>query len=287
MTNTNDSVCKILQLNDNFIYKPNGGNLGDLVIACAEFQVFDKLHLNYTVTTENNKHKLISNPYTLIFGGGGGWVPYWNYKYAFNYYVKNKNLKKCIILPSSFYKCDDVVKYFDERFIVFCRDKCSYEYCKSINTKSKFILHDDMAFSLDTSLLNMNLTLENIQLEKIKSAYIKIQMFHKSCKTYDIGNFIRTDKEKTNIKIPFNNFELSLIYGCKGEMITKPIATRCAELMIYGLQPFKKIITNRLHIGITASIINKNIELYDNSYHKLKNVYELSMSHKNNILFHS
>lgn len=93
-----------------------------------------------------------------MYGGGGGWIDIYrnNCVKQLDTYFKNKNLKKCIILPSTFHKCDDVVTSFDERFTVFCRDPASLEYCKSLNKKATFELHEDMVFQADFSELNLS-----------------------------------------------------------------------------------------------------------------------------------
>lgn len=43
----------------NFIYRANGGDAGDCLIAAAEFQVFDRLGVPYHVATKKNKGPLI------------------------------------------------------------------------------------------------------------------------------------------------------------------------------------------------------------------------------------
>ena len=57
-----------------FLYRPNGGNAGDIVIAFAETQLFDRLGLQYTQINERNKQRLIDKPFDLVYGGGGGWI---------------------------------------------------------------------------------------------------------------------------------------------------------------------------------------------------------------------
>lgn len=41
------SLLNALKSMSPFLYRPNGGNAGDIVIAFAELQLFDKLGLNY------------------------------------------------------------------------------------------------------------------------------------------------------------------------------------------------------------------------------------------------
>ena len=47
----------------NFVYRPNGGNCGDMAIACSEFQLFEKLKLKYKLITRSNKYNIISHKY--------------------------------------------------------------------------------------------------------------------------------------------------------------------------------------------------------------------------------
>ena len=285
--NVNDSVVVELNKIDNFIYRANGGNMGDMAIACAEFQLFDKYCFSYTTANRKNYKYLMSKPFNLVFGGGGGWVKYWNYSQALNDFLKNKNLKKCIILPSSFYECNDVINALDERFIVFCREMKSFDYCRSLNTKAKFILHDDMALSLDISKLNHNLKRNNIQTHNILQSYITVEKYLKSNTLHKIGNFFRNDKEKANInnKIPLDNFDLSTKLYMHGLDVTKNIAIRSTEVMLYAIQPYSIIRTDRLHVSLMSYLLNKNIEMYDNSYGKIKGVYELSLKSFQNVKF--
>lgn len=82
------------------------------------------MSLKYKIVSKKNKFDLMSRPFNLVYGGGGGWIDkYLEYgRKQSESYFKNKNLKKCIILPSTFYKCDEIVNTFDDRFVVFCRD---------------------------------------------------------------------------------------------------------------------------------------------------------------------
>ena len=57
------------------------------------------------------------------------------------------NLEKCLVLPSTFYNCPEIVALFDERFTVYCRDPKSFEYCKSLNKRATFKQHCDLAFT--------------------------------------------------------------------------------------------------------------------------------------------
>ena len=44
--------------------------------------------------------------------------------------ANQEHVKKIIILPSSFYECQELIDCLDERFVIFCREKQSYRYMK-------------------------------------------------------------------------------------------------------------------------------------------------------------
>ena len=263
---------------DKFIYRINGGNIGDCVIAQAEYQLFSKLNLDYETLNKNNRRTLTSRPFNLVYGGGGGWIDIykWNTDIQITNYFKNKNLKKCIILPSTFYNCDTLINLFDERFTVFCRDKRSYEYCLSKNNKAKFILHDDLVFSLD--ITNIDLTsLKQIQTKKIADKIKDCHDYVLATANEKIANFLRNDKEKTNVKINIKNLDLSALFGKNGEELTKQEIIDATQLFLYMINKYDTIITNRLHVAICSYKLNKNIQLYDNSYSKVFNTIKYSI----------
>jgi len=281
-----DEVVKALTSLGKFAYRANGGNLGDLAIACAEYQVFGKKNLPYVTITDENKGEIMSKPFNLVYGGGGAWVSCQGYKPILEEFLKNKNMLKCVILPSSFHGCDDVLEAFDERFTVFCRDRKSYEYCISKNSRAKFILHDDMAFFLELKMLNQNLTLDGIQHPKIRAAFERVDEFLRKHDDFDDAEMFRTDCERTGVQVSSDNFDISRQFAMKGTRITSNIAERCTEVMIHCLKHFDTISTNRLHVAILSYLLGKQVEMYDNSYGKLRNVYEYSMKDKKNVKFH-
>ena len=195
-----------------------------------------------------------------------------------NTFINNKNLNKCLIMPSTFFECNDLIELFDERFIVFCRDIQSYNYCKSINNKASFFLHDDSALFIQLNKLNTDLKYEDIQHPIIKRAFSQFINILNSSKVSNIGNFIRTDCEKTNINIYEGvKVDISDLLYFNGDDINQAIANRSTELMIFCIQQFEKIITNRLHVAIISSLLNKETFIYDNNYGKVKSVYEYSL----------
>lgn len=116
-----------------------------------------------------------------------------------------------------------------------------------------------MAFSLNISLLNLNLAYDDIHTQCIINAYNKLSTFLKTTKNNKTGLFFRNDHERKNINIKLNdnNFDISTLLYFHGLDITKQISIRTTELLIHGILPFTNIKTDRLHVSIISSLLNK------------------------------
>ena len=286
LTSHVDSDSKLLSsIKDlgRFIYRENGGNAGDFVIAASEFDYFDNNGFDYELVTSKNKSKLTSQKFNLVYGGGGGWVSYYHdyYQKPLNDFFRNKNLEKCVILPSTFYKCDDVIDSFDERFIVFCRDRKSYEYCISRNKVALFYMHDDMALSMDVQKI-LNRPYANSSYDRVKKTISSVSNIL-DCGHIDELSMIRTDVERT-ISVKNNNIDLSNVFGAYGEDVSKTECMDAAAVFVNAINKADKITTNRLHVMIVAHLLGKNIVAYDNSYGKLSAVYDMSLKSDSNIV---
>lgn len=93
----------------------------------------------------------------------------------------------------------------------------------------------------------------------------------------EIGVFMRTDSERpTGTPLPRGNLDLSL----KGRSET-PINRFVAEIARH-----KVVFTNRLHIGICAAMLGREVHLSGNDYFKIRAIYEASIKPSfSNVMF--
>lgn len=298
----------IKELND-FYFIANAGNLGDAIIANSEFQILNflkqNLHkVNYAKPIE------ITTPFNFIYGGGGLFLNIYkeNLREIFDI-LKNKLLKQCVILPSSFNNIPEFIEIIDERFTIFCREKKSYDYLTNANTKAKIYLSDDMAFATDINfycnsdftneqLNNLKENLQNMSLTQIKQVlydyFFNYSLIYN--KTKEILNNIKQDKLKTvfllrndpekaienNINI--NSFDLSDCGRIRDKScFDNAYVQIISELFFSAVDCADIIVTDRLHVGISAALLNKEVFLFDNNYGKVSGVYELSMKSMKNV----
>ena len=298
----------IKELND-FYFIANAGNLGDAIIANSEFQILNFLKknlqkVNYAKPIET------TTPFNFIYGGGGLFLNIYkeNLKEIFDI-LKNKLLQQCVILPSSFYNIPELIEIIDDRFTIFCRERRSYEYLKNNNTKAKIYLSDDMAFATDVNfyynsgftneqLNNLKENLQNMSLTQIKQVlydyFFNYSLIYN--KTKEILNTIKQDKLKKayllrndpekNIEsnININSFDLSDCGRIRDKScFDNAYVQIISELFFSAVDCADIIVTDRLHIGISAALLNKEVFLFDNNYGKVSGVYEQTMKSMKNV----
>ncbi len=299
----------IKELND-FYFIANAGNLGDAIIANSEFQILNSLKQNLQKVNYAKPIK-ITTPFNFIYGGGGLFLKIYkeNLEEIFDI-LKNKLLKQCVILHSSFNNIPELIEIIDARFTIFCREKKSYDYLTSANTKAKIYLSDDMAFATDVNfycnsdftkeqLNNLKENLQNMSLTQIKQVlydyFFSYSLIYN--KTKEILNFInqqdkfkivyllRNDSEKniantTNI----NSFDLSDCGRIRDKScFDNAYVQIISELFFSAVDCADIIVTDRLHVGISAALLNKEVFLFDNNYGKISGVYEQSMKSMKNV----
>ena len=124
-----------------------------------------------------------------------------------------------------------------------------------------------------------------VYLKIYRKFYLRVdKKIKKALKKYDnlkIGYFLRDDVEKTIENKPFNNFDLS---NCKSaDWSNKKLAYAMSKIFIDTIDKFEIVVTDRLHVAICATKLNKKVFLIDNSYGKNSAVYNYSLKNKDNI----
>lgn len=244
-------------LGKSFIYIPNPGNAGDALIMYGALQLFDRLGLEYTI---GDIKKIYTNE-LLILAGGGSLVGL--YAHCKNFLLANKDSNYIVILPHTFKDEDALLKSLGDKCIIICREKISYNYVHKIaKHKGNVYLSQDMAFYID-----------------LDDRYKNAKASTKTC------NCFRGDKESTSVSIPQDNNDIS--DTLKNNIWTKSYkeCKKTALRFFDYLANCDTIHTNRLHVAIAGSLLNKKVFLHNNSYYKNRAIYDYSLKDNPNVVF--
>ncbi len=289
-----------------FIYFPNPGNLGDELIAVATVQVFKQLGLSYEMYDEK---ALYGDSYTIVYGGGGGMIPDWNFLPVIEKAILAPGVKRCVILPHSIRNCGDLLEKLDDRYTIFCRERESYEYCKRSKTSAEVYLADDMGVLLHMGTLPRLMELQwrtprvglltRMVLALFASRFCRPRLlsryYRKTCSRLSrhiierthlladgrrLGLMMRCDSEAGQNRLPeflegLSNTDISRYGGsnCRWEHFNE-LGVR---MFLDAIGGFDIVVTDRLHVSIAAAHLGVDVIMVDNNYGKLSGVWQQSL----------
>lgn len=152
---------------------------------------------------------------------------------------------------------------------MICREQESFDYCVENCGQAIIYTADDMAFLFDKlqlvgkpSEVQLNFNRYKLLLKRMKRFIRSTLYSFKNLKSSDELNAFRLDCEKTGIKIPINNIDISQVYSL--DAMTEEAIQDSVRSMLNFIEGFKRINTNRLHVAILATLLGKQVHLYDN-----------------------
>lgn len=290
----NSQLDMLIKSMSPFIYLPNLGNYGDLLIAEATRQKLRALGVHYTEYNGN----LPENCH-VVFAGGAKITNEWGIGEDSELHVLNDSrIKKCLVLPHSINGPDDFLNNLNERYTLCCRETTSIQHVQKQAPEVETLLAHDMAISLDLHQTRQELTEvnaidyqvlnseEKLAYELLKNGFslqLKENVLkssvtsHLSGVTKRIAFLLREDREKAS------NLSTKYTFDIAGAWITSGRAMRFnANLLIAfsdALKTVDVVVTDRLHVAIMAWHSGREVYMLDNSYKKLSGVYELSLKH--------
>lgn len=286
---------------DPLLFCPNPGNAGDSAIALATYQLLEESGREYTIVDWTSS--VDSNGYTAVYGGGGNLgAPQYGEARQFieRHYSQAGRL---VVLPHTIRGNEDVLRGLSETVDIFCREQTSYEWARTHVAGANVYLADDMAFRLDareildrhgpsgTALMRRigrgvwGSAARRVGMENLDRSDFRVNgrlgtiAFYQLARSFASQNgtlhALRTDVEGTDQDRPVGNVDVSRVfeYG----VAPRSRALQATAFILAYLDRFDRIVTNRLHIGILAGLLNKEVDFYPNNYFKNKAVYECSM----------
>ena len=253
-------------------FRPNPGNAGDSLIACATFQLFEEFGIPYRLFDDSSFDPAGK---VVVFGGGGSLVP--EYRAAWQFVERyHQAAKKLVILPQTISGHEDLLGQLGSNVDVFVREEVSFEHVQRHAPQANLFLEDDLALSLDVSAVlaaDLPRPFRHVPLKQLIRREVAL-LRAAGCRS-DVLNCFRTDKEKTDLRRPYGNADLSKLF--KVGTSTPEEALLASHLIFQMLNQYEEVRTNRLHLAIAGALLGKDVKFYPNSYFKNEGVYQFSM----------
>jgi exopolysaccharide biosynthesis predicted pyruvyltransferase EpsI len=289
-----DLVVFFHNLAEKIFFLPNPGNAGDSLIAAATFQFFEKHNIAYEIVTNN---QFDSKGKIIVYGGGGNFGGI-NSRVAHFIKMHHLRAKKFILLPHTLFGAEQLLTELGSNVHLICREQVSYQHALTHTSGARVYLHNDMVINCDVNAILAQSVDVSISKHVIKEVFRRIrgindydygislrcvlhywlyqtkQLF-KPQTTSNILNAFRVDVEKTDIKIPEDNLDISDLFELSSCQVD--LALLATQKFLTYINQFEVINTNRLHVAIAATLLGKQVNLYGNNYFKIKAIYEYSL----------
>ncbi len=241
------------------LWMPNGGNLGDNLIAAATIQRFERARLPWTFI--RGQRRSVGPRDVLVFGGGGSLVAH----YAGGVQCVASLLAlgaPVVVLPQtangheSFWRGVSTVT-------VFCRDAASLAHMRQFGHLASWPA-DDLAVDLDLT----------------QDPLATVQALRQSLATQGrerVLEAFRSDPEAARPQ-PEGALDIS---ACAYPPLTSTASiygSACAFLAV--LATYTEIRTDRLHVAIAGGLLGVPTLLLEDRYGKNRGVFEASLQHR-------
>jgi exopolysaccharide biosynthesis predicted pyruvyltransferase EpsI len=239
--------------NQEIVYCANPGNAGDAIIAFATYRLFNQLKIKYRII--RHTEQVFGQ---VIFYSGGGNLVEGKYESAYRFIENNyRQNAEIVVLPHTVFGYNHLLSSVTN-VTILCRERVSYSgLLNSGFPKNRLFLAHDMAFLLS------GCDFQAYQRPGAGTAFV-----------------LRTDSEGlASLQRPTSNLDISLSWN--GELWHRPdFAENVTLSLACYLSGFETIVTDRLHIGILAALLNRKVLLYPNNYYKISAVYEYSIRNR-------
>ncbi len=252
---------------EEILYYPTPGNGGDCVIQVGVYQALARAGVTFTPI---NLEADVTGR-TVMLGGGANLTPLYR---ELRDALESRFLDQCgrlIILPHTIRGNEDLLARMDGRVTIFCRDPESYIHVQRHAATREVHLDHDMAVHIDVEQFYRETACYTDAPGLFTSLVTNAGGEFASDDQETVRPFFRTDGEKAeHMTVPDGNLDISRIF----ELGTWPENSHKAVWCFFeAIRRSRHVLTDRLHVGIAASLLEKPCTFYDNSYGKNRTVY--------------
>lgn len=250
-----------------FTYITCPGNMEDTMEMAAAINFFDTYHLPYNLSRRGRE-----SGESIVFGGNGDlWLQNYNLaKSLDSIYAALQRAKRVVVLPISVQNCPAIIGLMDERFVVFCRERETYDILSSAHTKATLVLDHDMFLRM-TDPFERPLSAKGVDYKPYLN-YLFDLAFLPSC---DTGYFLRQDRRSRG-SVDAAGLDLADYFWGREDMPKNDMLFN-VKFMLTMLDMYQNIVTDRLQVAVASARLGKQVYLVDDLYGINSSVYHHSL----------
>lgn len=258
------------------LYRPNPGNAGDALIAAATLDLFRRLGLRFEMLGEEVPDV---RGRVVVHGGGGG---FWGDNRVVTDFIQQVSpaASRVVLLPQTITGHEAFLAGLPAHVHLFCRERVSYAYVQGLSLKARVFLDHDLAFQLDAAdWLGRHRWLRLFALAPGR-AFKGVRRFRAAARAHPDPRRLevrRGDAESladaAGRTARYADISRAFAVGVRREGF---IAVSAACFLRF-IARYEQVKTDRLHVGIGAALLGKQVSLRPNRYFKNRAVFEHSL----------
>ena len=274
------------------VYVSNFGNAGDALIASAAWQLFDQLALRPVCLPITE----VLPDDRVVFAGGGVLVPQYAAGERLLEEFARRPMARLLILPHTIRGYAELLAQLGPRCTICCRERVSYDEVRAVAKDSPVRFAPDLALRLDVEALRAGLSGRSL-VGRLAGAvsvlyssparrYRRWRRKLRRIRVDSTGSLAvyRTDRERSGLEpAAAGSGDISNFYG--SDYRERFDSDRVSRDLLAVLDTARRVETNRLHVGIGAALLGKEVILHDNSYGKIRAIYDASLRDWPNVRF--
>lgn len=262
-------------------YVPNAGNAGDALIAAGTWQLFDELGLSPIPSRSAD----LRPGDIALYGGGGNLVNEYRDCAEFLEQCLRVGTPRALVMSQSVRGHEALLRRLDARFTIACREQESFERVRESGTQAKLIFAPDLALGLDVPRLFERCQELPLRAELVKDLTLtgrlptylrwRTRLLRLSLECRSTMHIIRGDAEAVAGVQGQSRWDVSALYW--SEFLLRSEVDFVTRDLLAFVQSAREVVTNRLHAGVAAALVGRRVTYSDNSYGKIRAVYESSL----------
>ncbi len=259
----------------------NRGNAGDGLIAAGTWQLFDRLKF-YPIVSKTNQ---VQSGDIAIYGGGGNLVPEYPDCRQFLERCLAVGVDRAMILPHTIRGHERLLASLDQRFTLVCRDIESLERVRASGTVARIIMAPDLALCLDIERLR-----ERCRNPGARRRFALDLVAHgQAARYFRWRRTLRRLRDERSGTLYVLRADAEAPVGASGDPrwdISKHYISKfrsryecdfVSRDIFDFIEGVPAVVTNRLHVGIAGALMGKQVTFRDNSYGKIRAVFNTSL----------
>ncbi len=276
MSTVRDALVAARQGRRRIFFRPGLGNAGDALIAGGFYDLVEQLGLEVTELPGGPLAvPELSSDDLLVLSGGSWLASQWDFGTRVIDCLTRFDAP-LLLLPSSLHGNEGALRRLRPQDTLFTRERYSHEFARSLRLDARVELDHDMAFHLDADRWRRTGRVVRPRRRTDVERVLGLARLRALAARHGTLTAWRVDAESSGAH-PQARWRDDLSLVADFGTLDRASIERSAGWLLRAISWFRRVETDRLHVGIGAALLGIPARIHANNYYKIRGIYEYSL----------